>query len=228
MRAIGRRALLLTFTAAAAGLCGCDAATLAYFLSPETKEQPGLAKVVSEDKKKVTKLMILPSLSQDLIDKEYLQADRDLGTMIYKQMNTLLEVNGQKMTIISPYKVEEFKSKHPNWQNLEPAAIGRQFNVDYVMLVDIQSMSMYEPGSSRQLYRGRMNLEVSLITVNHPDTDPQTCSLNLAYPSDAKPAQVDADMPWPQFRMKFLTNIAKQITWKFLEHEKHDEMDVSD
>jgi hypothetical protein len=227
MKVTGRRALLLGMAVAAASCCGCDAATLAYFLSPETKEDPELAKVVNADKKKVSRILILPFLGIEQMETEFIQADRELANLLAKQLTDICETNGDKITVVSPYKVEEYKSKHPAWRDdSNPAAIGRQFGADYVVVVEIQSMSMYEQGSARQIYRGRMNLSVALVDVKHPDNDPQNASINSVFPSDAKAELADADMPPAQFRTKLLKHVAKEIAYKFLPHQKSDLIDV--
>jgi hypothetical protein len=226
MKVKRRRALFLGLALAAASCCGCDAATLAYFLSPETKEDPELAKVVNPDKKKVSRILILPYLGVEQMETEFIQADRELANLLSKQFSTICEANGDKVTVVSPYKVEEYKSKHSAWRDENPAAIGRQFGADYVVVVEIHSMGLYEQSSARLVYRGRMNLSVVLVDVKHPDNDPQASELNSVFPSEAKVEMADADLPVSLFRTKFLTHVAKQIAYKFLSHQKSDYIDV--
>jgi hypothetical protein len=226
MKVTGRCALVLGLALAAASCCGCDAATLAYFLSPETREDPEVAKVLNADKKKTNRILILPYLGLDRMETEFIQTDRELANLLAKQFNDMCEAEGDKLSVVSPYKVEEYKSRHPAWRDENPAAIGRQFGADYVLIVEINSMSLYEQSSNHTIYHGRMGLSLALVNVKHPDSDPKNDEFICSYPKGVDVQQVEPDLPVSQFRSKFLNHAAREIAIKFLPHQKRDSIDV--
>ena len=63
--------------------------------------------------------------------------------------------------LASPQQVERFKSETPNWKRLSLEEIGKHFQADYVICLEIESASLYEMGSSNQLYRGRFQANMT-------------------------------------------------------------------
>ena len=144
---------------------------MAYFLFPEAKHEAEMKQLASNDKKEVRVLLLTYATNKDT-QPEFIQADRELAAILAQKLRQMYEVNGDNVTIINPHKVEEFKIMHPNWQQ-EPnlAEIGRQFKADYVVYVEIGSLTMYEK-LSRTLYHGHASLSVQLVNVHKPDDSP--------------------------------------------------------
>ena len=210
MTAIPRRGFLGILGAAAALCTGCQASTMAYFLFPEAKHEAEMKKLASDDNKEV-KVAIL-TYSTDLETRpELIQADRQLAEMLAAKLRDLCEANNENVTIVNPHKVEEFKSSHPNWQQ-EPnlADIGRQFKADYLIYIEISSLSMYEKGGGQQLYHGQAGLSVQVVDVHKPDESPLPRQVSFVYPEARGPVPVD-DMQPAEFRQKFLGFLAWRL-----------------
>ncbi len=206
----------------AAALCGgCDPATLSYFLLPETKDAPELRRLASDDKKKEVKVAILTHTELET-RPELIQADRQLAEYLAKQLRERCAENREKVTIIPTRRVEEYKSAHPRWH--DPLEVGRELKVDYVIYLEINSMSLYEKGSSNLMYRGRASVSVALVDVNHPDETPEQTEISSEYPSEARgPLDASMDTSPMQFRAAFLNYLAKRLSWCFTGHRKREE-----
>jgi hypothetical protein len=210
------------------GLGGCDVASLVYFLSPETKAPAECRSLVDEDPKKEVRIVIWPTVSNaSILRLEFLQADRQLGELVARQLGDLYKENQEKVVVVPPRKVEEYKSTHAGWRNdFDPVQLGRHFAADYVIVVDIHALSLYEEGSSNTVYRGKAQLTLTLVDADHPDESPERRELSYNYPSDARPVLADADTPPLQFRTQFLGYIAKRLAWQFAAHPQQEIHDV--
>jgi hypothetical protein len=201
---------------------GCDPGTLAYFMMPEPKEAAELRRLASDDKKKEVKVVILtyPAMEPQA---DLIQVDRQLTEVLARQMTELFKDNEEKVTVVSPRRVEDYKNQHPSRRGLDPLEVGQHFKADYVIYLEIVRMSLYEPGAGQQLLRGRAHISVSLVDVNHPDDTEEPREFTHVYPSDSMgPKAVDADTPPAQFRQQFLASIAHRLSYYFAPHPKRD------
>jgi hypothetical protein len=223
MMATRRRPLLAGLVLAAVGVAGCDLGTLAWLLTPEQKELPEIRKLASDDKKKDVKALILTFAALDLHQNELVGADRELAVLLARQLRELCEANGERLTVVPPGKVEDYKSTRPNWRNdADPVAVGRHFGADYVIVVDLRSLSLYEKGSFDMLYHAHADLSVTLFDVRHPDDSPDGRDLILQYPSEANLKLPDPETPPARFRTQFLSYVAKRVAWHFTAHPKRE------
>ena len=205
---------------AAAVCAGCDPATTAYFLFPESKDAPELHRLSSDDKNKEVKVAILTHTQLET-RPELIQADRQLAESLAKQLRERFTENREKVTVLSPRRVEDYKNAHPRWH--DPMEVGRELKVDYVIYLEINSMGLYEKGSSNLMYRGRASITVSLVDVNHPDDNPEQTEISVEYPSEARgPIDASMDTSPMQFRAAFLSYVAKRLSWCFTGHRKRE------
>src|SRR5262249_26123455 len=135
------------------------------------------------------------------------------------------DADKEKVTIIPQRRVEAYKNSHPDWrQDPDLRKVGKAFDVDYIIYLEVNSLSMYEQGSFNQLYRGRANLTVTLINVKDAAApavaqEPSVC----VYPSEARGSMAaDFEMPPVRFRQVFLDRIAKELSWKFTKHQRRE------
>jgi hypothetical protein len=229
MTASRRRWLVIGLAVIAVG-GGCNPLLLtSYFFTPEPREEAKLQKLAGSDKKKEVKVVILPYMVGLETRQEFIGADYDLSEKVSHKLKDLFKFNDENVTIVSPRKVEDFKSSHPSWQKMPDLhEIGRHFGADYVIYLEIHQLSMHDKGGS-QLYRGRIKLRVSLLDVKNPDEGPIGKDYVFTYPSEAKSIEVDMDTPPEVFRENFLSYVAKQISWLFSAHgTSHTYYDVDD
>jgi len=220
MAARSRRWLLSCLVGAALTCAGCDFGALTYFLMPEGKHPPDLKKLASDDPKKTTRVVLLTYMPLET-RFELVQADRQLAEMLAKQLREMCELNQQKVEVVSPRKVEEYKNDHPDWKARDLAEVGRHFRADYLVYLDISSLSLYEKGN--MVFRGRANIDVSVIDVNNPDEDHEGKPYTCVYPSEAHgPVDLSIDTNEVQFRQAFLKHITRELCLYFVPYSNRD------
>jgi hypothetical protein len=221
MAARGRRWFLTGLLGAAAVCAGCDLGSMAYFLMPEAKQPPQLKRLASDDKNKEVRVVILTWGGLET-RPELAQADRELSERLVKQLRDLCETNQERVTIVSPRKVEEFKSTHPTWRELDLQDIGRRFHADYLIYLEINSLRLYKPGSFNTMFRGEANLTVSVVDVHRQDEPQERREFSCVYPSEARGEIPVGDVNLMEFRQAFLTYVAKRLSWFFSPYPKRE------
>jgi hypothetical protein len=207
-----------------AALCcvGCDFGSLMYFLSPEPKCEPELRRLAADGVGKEPRVVLLVSTRGLETRPELIQADRQLAELLAKQLRDQCAANQERLAIVAPRKVEEFKGSHPNWQALDLREIGRSFNADYAVEVELDSLSLYEKGT-QDLFRGRAEVTLALVEVNHPEQGVERRQWTCVYPSEANGVAVGFDASAPQFRQAFLEHLARRLAWNFTSHSQEEE-----
>jgi hypothetical protein len=222
MAGFSRRTLLSLAAGGLVAACGCDAGALTYFLIPEQPIDAKMKHLASDDKKREPKVVILTWGGYEM-RSEFIHADRQLSELLAKQIQRLTEERQEKLTIVPARKVEEFKNSNPNWRSMDLAAVGRQFNADHVIYLEIHALSLYEPGSLNTLLRGRISMNVSLVDVSKPDDTPQQDAFTCTYPGDA-PGAVPSDNEGTKvlFRQAFLDHVARKLSYNFSKHRQSE------
>jgi hypothetical protein len=197
-----------------------------YFLFPENKEPAEFQRLASDDDKKETKVVIWTYTGLDP-RPETAQVDRQLAEALAQQIRQMTEENREKVTIVKPRLVEEYKNTNPNWKSLDPEQVGRYFKADYVIGLEIDQFSLYEPKAYQTLYRGRTHILVSLVDVHNPDETQQPREFTDIYPGDLR-GGVDTDVPVTLFRQQFVSHIARRMSFYFVNHQKRDRVMVMD
>lgn len=205
---------------------GCSFPQSLYFLMPEAKEPAECKRLAAEDPKKEVKVVLWTYMGLDSRE-EFIQADRHLAGMLAEEIRRLSEENKEKVTVIKPSLVEQYKSRHPNWQSLDPEKVGHDFKADYVINLEIDKLSLYEPNANQQLYRGQTQILVSVVDVQHPDDATQK-EFNDRYPSEAAGVFDTFALPPTAFRDKFLQHVAKRLAFYFVDHQKRTKMVMLD
>lgn len=227
MSTFWRRFLLLLGLLALGG--GCNPLMLPFFMTanPVPREKAEYLKLTSSERNTNNKVAILTYMSLET-RPEFLHADQDLARSLAVQLTKLAEQNEEKITIINPLKIEEYKRKHPGWDSshLDLVAVGKELKADYVVYLEIGELSMYQPGTLGTIYRGQANITVNLVNVNKPDDFTLgTKEIQYSYPSESQGGSmiVDSDTSPQLFKEKFLTALGRRLSWLFAERPTNDD-----
>jgi hypothetical protein len=222
-----RRGYLLCWCACAL-LGGCNFPSCMYFLMPEEKEPAECKRLASDDGKKEVTVVLWTYMMNLDTREEFISADRVLSAKLTEQIRKLSEENKEKVTVVKPSLVEQYKSRHPNWQALEPEQIGHDFKADYVVNLEIDKLSLYEQNPTEMLFRGYAHILVSVTDVNNPDDTQYRKEFTDHYPSEGH-GHFDAfEMEPSLFREKFLDHLAKRLSFYFVNHQKRSRMVLLD
>ncbi len=225
-----RRMLLGVLLVGFVACFGCNPALLPLFLQGEAQDDPTIKHLALEDKSKEVKVAIVVSNNRLDARQELRYVNRDLGRKTVEQLRTVAKANEDKLTVIDATKVQMFLENQPHWKDLDYDALAdklkQKFKVDYVIDVEIDSMSLFEQGS-HELLRGRANLHVNLLNANDAEDIGHDQDIHDLYPNDYNgPTALDSDVDVAGFRDKFLTSLAKKIVYCFCKHPTINGMDA--
>jgi hypothetical protein len=198
---------------------GCNMASFVYLLmGQEPMIEANGMKLAVKDKEMKGIILVYSGVETS---PEFAGVERELSGLLTHTLNERFKENKEKVTIISPKTVQEYKNDHPDWySNLDK--VGQHFKVDYVIYLEIESMSLYERGSGNTLYRGRAEIHAKLINMNAPDEDPIRKTYRCEYPRSSGPIPVD-DRNRQEFLENFMTFIAKEMSFYFTAHPSEED-----
>ncbi|GIW80247.1 MAG: hypothetical protein KatS3mg105_2054 [Gemmatales bacterium] len=192
---------------------GCSLLQVPFFLIyGEPKVDPKLKALESG------KVVILTSMPGE-IRPEFLRIDRELTSRLVRQMSRLNEENNKgRLEIVPSKKVEKFKDENPDWQTLDMKEIGKYFDADYVISLEILSVDLYEKGAGTYMYRGQIEIDVEVFDMKDENGEPVYDTFNVEYPPRPRGSIPSDDQSPRQFRQRFLDHVAQRLAWWFLPH----------
>ncbi len=200
---------------------GCNPLTMPFFLlwGLDPKVEPECKLGVG--KKKESRVVVLSYCALET-RRELLGADRELTSLLCTKLGETAKKNKDNFTVVSPSKVQRFKDEHPNWKSLEVEKIGKYFDADYIIDLEIGALSLYLPNSNNQFLSGQAEITVSVVDLSKEGEEPifhreYTCE----YPKSRGPQPV-ADTSPGQFRLQFLSRVATDLSWYFTGHTVED------
>ena len=210
----------LALAACLGPVSGCSILGLAYFVGlmvgMETREKPKFGFPEEQS------LRIVVVTRTDFGSQIELGAvDRELNEMVARKL--FEGFDGEKklkqVKVIKATKVAKWQDEHPNWHGLEPVEVGRAFQADYVIYLEVLGLNLYEDGATRNLYHGRTDVAITVVKVDDSDGEQlHQEELHFEYPIN-RPIP-SADLSLARFRREFLGRLADQVSWYFVPHEQ--------
>jgi hypothetical protein len=203
---------------------GCNVLALPFFLfGPEPTVPPEMRPLAAKEKDRKIRVVILTTANSLETRPELSGFDRELTRKLTQHLLENSKNNQEKVAVVPPIKVDQFKADTPNWRSLDfKEDIGRHFDADYVIVLEINSVTLFQSGSGNTLYRGKANINVSLINVFDPDEATETKSFVKEFPTENKGEIAVGDIPANQFREQFIDFVAKHLAWYFTAHPTSD------
>jgi hypothetical protein len=149
-------------------------------------------------------------------DDAFRDADMVLCRLLTGKLSQRFKDNKDKVKIVPVSKVYSYLREHKDWITQPKQDIGKQFDADFLVYLELGPMTLWEPGSRKTLYRGNVEIRMSLVDVHQPEgegTKPDqfyTCTFPNTYSEDASSMRPD------NFRAKFLDRIANDLVERFI------------
>jgi hypothetical protein len=228
MGTYGRRAVLGVGLLIAAMSTGCNVMALPFFLIPSLSDEKPKCNLVSKDKDKEVRVVILASMGLET-QPELVRFDGDLSRLLAHNLQEAYKSRKEKVTIVATARVEKYKDEHPNWQSLSSTEIGKHFKADYVIELEVGSLSIYEKGSSNTLYQGRAGISIKVIDLNASDDTRVKFEeeYRCEFPRGGRPIPA-GDNDIAQFKRRFINVAARELSWNFVAHPFDDETSMAD
>jgi hypothetical protein len=82
-----------------------------------------------------------------------------------------LESNVRGISVVETRKIVDFQRSEPNWETMDPAALGKRFGADRVLEIDLTQYTTRQP-ESEYLYRGQINAALRVYNTEYPNSQP--------------------------------------------------------
>jgi hypothetical protein len=209
------RAAALVLGAAVLSL-GCSPLTVISFLWPGDSRIKPEYPLVCKDKKE-TKIVVLAAFTALDTVPETNGADQELAERLITVLKKKYEEDGQKVKIVPHYQVRDYHNKSPFAQT--PYEVGKHFDADKVVYLEIGRMSLYKEKSNHTLFSGRVDMTVTATDMHLPREEgpPFHQEYVCEYPQGR---ELPADGSNPSlFRATFLDHVANDLSRFFTPYE---------
>jgi hypothetical protein len=162
-------------------------------------------------------------------DVEDFTVFRGANDVLTRRLIALLEdrykEHKDKVKIVPFTKVQAYLNKHPDWVTQSKREIGKHFNADYVVFLEMGPMTLFEKGSNSLLYRGNLEIHIAVIDANQDEGEgpkyekDYACTYPLHGPKDS------SSLTMAQFRGEFLDHIAKDLLMEFAPYETRNRVE---
>ena len=192
-------------------MVGCNLISLPYVLfAPEPTE-----KVKAEFAHLEGRRVLVLVWAEQATLYEYPNVQIEIASYV----RYLLKEKFSDLDVASPSHVSRYMKSRPDWATEHPAAIGRHFKADIVMMVELMEFTTREPGSPN-LFRGRARARITVYDLTGEDDRPKGFALKPAeavYPPDRPIGVLRADDR--VIRAQTYKEFARAFTRKFYDHE---------
>jgi hypothetical protein len=202
---------------------GCSPANLAMLISSFSDNKMPPEYKITTNKEVIVAVMANCSLSQDM--PEEAPIDAEMAEAVAQHMKLRCKANKEKLKIVPLAQVRNYQHKLGQ-ANASPLEIGKHFNADYVLDLEINSLELYEKRSHRQFYRGNSDVEISLYDLHKPDgeykvfTKPFRCEFPSSGPRDV------GDCSSSQFRTQYMAKIGREVSKLFIPYPADERIEM--
>ncbi|MCA8992197.1 MAG: hypothetical protein KDA88_09480 [Planctomycetaceae bacterium] len=140
--------------------------------------------------------------------------DEQISGMVARQM-------GQNhIKVIEPEFIRAWVDENPDWEKAEE--IGKRFQTNYVVEIELAEYSLYEPNSTT-LFRGRTEAYVHVVEMDESFEFGErifTKEINFEFPTRVPRSSYDTSHT--QFKKEYLSRLAERIGYLFYERFNGD------
>jgi hypothetical protein len=143
----------------------------------------------------------------------------NIDQMLAVRISALLYKN--KIEVINPDAINAWMVNNPDWDS--PAEIGADFDVNFVVYVDISDFSLYEQDST-SLFRGRCE---AIVSVYEMETDGNGKRIFTKNVTSVFPTQIPrsaSDISYETFRHEYFFRLADEIGRLFYPYGNGDDI----
>jgi hypothetical protein len=201
---------------------GCSPATMMLFLNPWNDHSLPPLYELKTSKKFVT--VVLNTFFANVeIRPELLAADRDLNNRIANHLQLRFRANQDPIKIISDAQVRQFLNQ-PSNPLCAAADVGKEFEADYVITLEINALSLRKEKSWDQFYLGNADIHVTVTKMEHGGAPDWEKSYRCNFP-ETGPMHA-SEMSVAQFRTQFFEKIARDVSRYFARYPREEQLET--
>jgi hypothetical protein len=201
---------------------GCNPITLSGYILQSFMDSkiPPKCKI-SGDKEKT--VVIAPFFGYLEQRPEHQGIERDLGDRLAAALKKRFEDNREKVKIVPSARVYGYLNQASG--TLDKHELGKHFNADYVIALEIQAFSLFEP-RSRDVLRGNTEINVAVLDMSQVKGESTIFDeiYRFQFPKNwGQDAAGNGSLG--AFRVMFLTHMAKDLSRWFAAYPMEERLD---
>src|SRR5262249_20120672 len=149
---------------------------------------------------------------------EFAGAEGHLASELAKKLPEMSKENKRKLKVVRVADVNMFKVKNPNWKVMHPSTWGKQLGADFVLDIHLDKMSLYQPNSLNEIYKGSAEVSVDVYDVDAGQAAPSNYIHAFSYPTTG--VRDATSIPVSQFRKAFIENLAVELCRYHIDYKK--------
>jgi hypothetical protein len=159
------------------------------------------------------KILVLSNANSDLRWGND-SVDEEITAMLSAELS-----KESRFKITPERKVRAWKDLNPRWATKTPQAIGEEFEVDYVVMLEVTDFAVQEP-KSPFLLQGRAKARIKVHDVKK-DQEVYTDIYTREFPSTGPIVASDVASQ-DGFKIKFMRTLAQELSWTLVSHPASD------
>lgn len=214
-----RRAVWGTLAVVAAA--GCNPLATLAFLTHKDTPKPAKYPLFPKDEKgkekeEVAVVVFVHPATGSGQDYVFAGAEGVIASELSKRMPEMAKEVKKKVAVVPPKEVNRYKMRNPQWALTPAPTRGKELRADYVLDVTLKNMTLFQPGSLKQLYEGRAEVVVEFWDVREGG-EPEHYIHPFAYPKDTV---LDAtSIPVGTFKKAFLERLAVEVAQYHIDYK---------
>ncbi len=197
-------------------LSGCNYIVLAgYLIGGPPSIEPDFDAVTGKSMTDRDVRVVVVCYAPHELRLKYPRVDKE----IEKYVGSRLAVHHIK--VAPPDLVRAWLDENPEWDKAEE--IGAAFNATYVVYIDMNSYSLYEPSSST-LYRGRADAMVSVHEIDEDGYGEQIYSKELLSHWPVRAPRSTSEVTYSTFKQQYMGRFSEEVGRLFYEYYNGDDI----
>jgi hypothetical protein len=179
-----------------------------------------------EKKKREIKIVILPYRSKTLAP-DFIGKERTMATMFARQLTERFAANKENVKVVPIHDVEKFQRTHSDWQSMDPSDIGKHFEADYVVDMELAELRLFERKSFGMFFNGYCRVSLTINDVEKVGQEPVfKQDFPMQYPKSG-PRVADLDDSVAKFEQDFFTQISVRLAWVLTSHPTSEQCECA-
>src|SRR5262249_52103356 len=140
--------------------------------------------------------------------------DEEITAMLSVELS-----NEPRFKIMPERKVRAWKDLNPRWSTKSPQAIGEEFEVDFVVMLEVTDFAVQE-AKNPFLLQGRAKAKIKVYDIKK-DQEIYNDVYTREFPSTG-PIPASDVASHDGFKINFMKTLAKELSWNFVSHPASD------
>lgn len=202
----GLATLLLIPLGAGAGGCHYLAAGAIFWADEPTKKVPAEYPYLADQEV----CIVVRAEMETLFDYPHVQYE------LADYVRVALESNIRGVSVVPPRRVVDFQRRDPGWERMDPAELGRRFDAQRLIEIDLTQYTTREP-ESPHLYRGYITAMVSVYNTAYLNSQPAyKTEVQTVYPPNSPGEWGTGDRA---IRRATMEAFARELAGRFFERK---------